>query len=107
MTGWRVDIKSETEVADEVAYEQVDWAEGEWIVDEETGEQVWQPADGGAAMSVEEWSEAVEGDSVEGGDPDDEVQENPEIEQEVSEELVEETSEDSIEEVNQEDLETN
>jgi len=107
MTGWRVDIKSETEVADEVAYEQVDWAEGEWVVDEETGEQVWQPADGGAAMAVEEWSEAVEGDSVEGGDPDDEVQENPEIEQEVSEELVEETSGDSAEEVNQEDLETN
>ena len=58
-------------------------------------------------MSVEEWSEAVEGDSVEGGDPDDEGQQNPEIEQEVSEELVEETSGDSAEEVNQEDLETN
>ena len=122
MTGWRVDIKSETEVADEVAYEQVDWAEGEWIVDEETGEQVWQPADGGAAMSVEEWSEAVDGGSVE-GDSDDESQENPETEHEVSEELleeasgdsveevsgdsVEEASGDSVEEVNQEDLETN
>ena len=23
-----------------------DWAEGEWIIDEETGEQMWQPADG-------------------------------------------------------------
>ena len=65
MTGWRVDIKSETEVADEAAYEQVDWAEGEWVVNEETGEQVWQPADGGAAMSVEEWSEAVAGSSEE------------------------------------------
>ena len=115
MTGWRVDIKSETEVADEVAYEQVDWAEGEWVVDEETGEQVWQPADGGAAMSVEEWSEAVDGTSVEGGDSDDEVEENPGNEQEVSEELleeasgdsVEEASGDSVEEVNQEDLETN
>ena len=115
MTGWRVDIKSETEVADEVAYEQVDWAEGEWVVDEETGEQVWQPADGGAAMSIEEWSEAVDGTSVEGGDSDDEVEENPGTEQEVSEELLEETSGDSVgeasgdsvEEVNQEDLETN
>ena len=106
MTGWRVDIKSETEVADEVAYEQVDWAEGEWIVDEETGEQVWQPADGGAAMSVEEWSEAVDGGSVE-GDSDDESQENPETEQEVSEELLEEASESSVEEVEQEDSETN
>ncbi len=106
MTGWRVDIKSETEVADEVAYEQVDWAEGEWIVDEETGEQVWQPADGGAAMSVEEWSEAVDGGSVE-GDSDDESQENPETEQEVSEELLEEASGSSVEEVEQEDSETN
>ena len=25
-----------------------DWAEGEWVVDAETGEQVWQPAEGGA-----------------------------------------------------------
>ena len=106
MTGWRVDIKSETEVADEVAYEQVDWAEGEWIVDEETGEQVWQPADGGAAMSVEEWSEAVDGGSVE-GDSDDESQENPETEHEVSEELLEEASGSSVEEVEQEDSETN
>ncbi len=70
MTGWRVDIKSETEVADEAAYEQVDWAEGEWVVNEETGEQVWQPADGGAAMSVEEWSEAVAGSSEEIVDSD-------------------------------------
>ena len=107
MTGWRVDIKSETEVADEVAYEQVDWAEGEWIVDEETGEQVWQPADGGAAMSIEEWSEAVDGDPDEGGDSGNEVEENPETEQEISEESVEETTEDPIEEVDQEDLETN
>ena len=30
-----------------------DWAEGEWVVDPETGEQVWQPAEGGEAMSVE------------------------------------------------------
>ena len=79
MTGWRVDIKSETEVADEVAYEQVDWAEGEWIVNEETGEQAWQPADGGTAMSVEEWSKAVDGDSEEGGDSEDASGENQEL----------------------------
>ena len=97
MTGWRVDIKSETEIADEAAYEQVDWAEGEWVVDEETGEQVWQPADGGAAMSVEEWSEAVDGES------DGEVEESLETETESSEEPVEEPAE----EVNQEDPETN
>ena len=91
MTGWRVDIKSETEVADEVAYEQVDWAEGEWAVDEVTGEQVWQPADGGTAMSVEEWSAAVAGDSDGGGNSDEVAEENPEV----------------VEEVVEEDLETN
>ena len=78
MTGWRVDIKSETEVADEAAYEQVDWAEGEWVVNEETGEQVWQPADGGAAMSVEEWSEAVAGSSEEIVDSENPLEETAE-----------------------------
>ena len=103
MTGWRVDIKSETEVADEVAYEQVDWAEGEWVVDEETGEQVWQPADGGDAMSIEEWSEAVDGDSAEVDDSKEVIVEDSETEQEIVEEPAEETEE----ETDQEDLETN
>ena len=103
MTGWRVDIKSETEVADEVAYEQVDWAEGEWVVDEETGEQVWQPADGGDAMSIEEWSEAVDGDSAEVDDSKEAIVEDSETEQEIVEEPAEETEE----ETDQEDLETN
>ena len=99
MTGWRVDIKSETEVADEAAYEQVDWAEGEWVVNEETGEQVWQPADGGAAMSVEEWSEAVAGSSEEIVDS-----ENP-LEEPTEEEPAEE--EPAEEEPAEEELETN
>ena len=103
MTGWRVDIKSETEVADEVAYEQVDWAEGEWVVDEETGEQVWQPADGGDAMSIEEWSEAVDGDSAEVDDSKEAIVKDSETEQEIVEEPAEETEE----ETDQEDLETN
>ena len=107
MTGWRVDIKSETEVADEVAYEQVDWAEGEWVVDEETGEQVWQPADGGDAMSIEEWSEAVDGDSVEVDDSKEAIVEDSETEQEIVEEPAEETEEETEEEIDQEDLETN
>ena len=111
MTGWRVDIKSETEVADEVAYEQVDWAEGEWVVNEETGEQVWQPADGGDAMSIEEWSEAVDGDSVEVDDSKEAIVEDSETEQEIVEEPAEETEEETEEEIeeeiDQEDLETN
>jgi N utilization substance protein A len=58
MTGWRIDIKSETQVAEEAAYAQVDWAEGEWVVDEETGEQVWKPAEGGPEVSLDQWNEA-------------------------------------------------
>ena len=60
LTGWRVDIKSETQLAEEEAYGDQDWAEGEWVVDPETGEQVWQPAEGGEAMSAEQWSQAAE-----------------------------------------------
>ena len=56
LTGWRVEIKSETQVAAEAAYGQVDWAEGEWVLDPDTGEQVWRPAEGGPTMSVDEWS---------------------------------------------------
>ena len=59
MTGWRVDIKSETQVAEEAAYAEVDWAEGEWVVDEETGEQVWRPAEGGPAVSAGQWGESA------------------------------------------------
>ncbi|MEC7810285.1 MAG: transcription termination factor NusA [Actinomycetota bacterium] len=105
MTGWRVDIKSETEVADEAAYEQVDWAEGEWVVDEETGEQVWQPADGGAAMSIEEWSEAVSEDSEEVDDSESSLEENTEeVAVEAEETEAVEAEEPAAEE---EDLETN
>jgi len=128
MTGWRVDIKSETEVADEAAYEQVDWAEGEWVVDEETGEQVWQPADGGAAMSIEEWSEAVAEDSEEVDNSESSLEENTEeaaVEaeepaaeeaeeaeeteetEETEEPTAEETEETAAEEAEEEDLETN
>ncbi len=57
LTGWRVDIKSETQLAQEEQYGDVDWAEGEWVTDPETGEQVWQPAEGGPAMSAEQWAD--------------------------------------------------
>ncbi|WP_419929209.1 transcription termination factor NusA [Candidatus Poriferisocius sp.] len=77
LTGWRIDIKSETQLAQEAAYEEMDWAEGEWVVDETTGEQVWRPAEGGPALSAEEWAaegtdgSPVEelGEPVEGGPP--------------------------------------
>src|SRR3954447_20654443 len=56
LTGWRVDIKSETQLADEEAYGGEEWAQGEWVLDPESGEQVWVPAEGGPALSAEEWS---------------------------------------------------
>jgi N utilization substance protein A len=69
LTGWRVDIKSETQLAEEQAqYESVDWAEGEWVLDEATGEQVWKPAEGGPSVSADQWNEAsVDGATAEDG----------------------------------------
>jgi N utilization substance protein A len=54
LTGWRIDIKSESQLAEEEAYAAQEWAEGEWAQNE-AGEMVWQPAGGGAALSAEEW----------------------------------------------------
>ncbi|MEZ5262794.1 MAG: transcription termination factor NusA [Acidimicrobiales bacterium] len=58
LTGWRIDIKSETQIRDEATEglaEGEEWAEGEWVLDPDTGEQVWQPAEGGPSMSAEQW----------------------------------------------------
>jgi N utilization substance protein A len=55
LTGWRIDIKSETQIAEEEAYANQEWAEGEWV-ENESGEMVWQPAEGGEAVSAEQWS---------------------------------------------------
>ena len=59
LTGWGINIKSETQLAEEAAYGDVEWAEGEWIIDPATGEQLWQPADGGEAVSAEAWTAAM------------------------------------------------
>jgi N utilization substance protein A len=60
LTGWRIDIKSETQLAEEEAgYANEEWAEGEWVEDE-SGDLVWKPAEGGEAMSAEEWSHQAE-----------------------------------------------
>jgi N utilization substance protein A len=60
LTGWRIDIKSETQIAEEEAgYGGEDWAEGEWVTDPGTGEQTWVPADGSEAITAGQWSEAV------------------------------------------------
>jgi N utilization substance protein A len=72
LTGWRIDIKSETQLEEEARYAGEEWAEGEWIVDPATGEQLWQPADGSPAISAEEWNAAVDGEdrgATDGADP--------------------------------------
>jgi N utilization substance protein A len=51
LTGWRVDIKSETQLAEEEAgggYAEGDWVEGP------DGALMWQPAEGGEAISAAE-----------------------------------------------------
>ena len=67
LTGWRVDIKSESQLAEEEAYQSDDWAQGEWVVDSESGEQVWVPADGGEAVSAQAWAAGDPEDEAEGG----------------------------------------
>ena len=57
LTGWRVDIKGETQLAEEEAGGSApEYADGEWVVDPTTGEQLWVPADGSDAVSAEDWS---------------------------------------------------
>jgi N utilization substance protein A len=61
LTGWRVDIKSETMLADEeagVGQDDTDYAEGEWIENAETGELEWHPAEGGPALTADQWEHA-------------------------------------------------
>ena len=61
LTGWRIDIKSETQLAEEESgYAGEEWAEGEWVQNE-AGEMVWQPAEGGSAVSATEWAEGADG----------------------------------------------
>ena len=72
LCGWRIDIKGETQLSDEeaappVAPEGEEWAEGEWVQDPASGEMVWQPADGGQAMSAQQW-QSGEGTTDDGPD---------------------------------------
>ena len=62
LTGVRVDIRSETQVAEGVpaggysAEDDVEYAEGEWVANAETGEMEWHAADG-SVMSQAEWAQ--------------------------------------------------
>jgi len=73
LTGWRVDIKSETMLADEEAgrgaYAEEDYAEGEWVENAETGELEWHPAEGGPALTADQWEHAGEEPAPGGATP--------------------------------------
>jgi N utilization substance protein A len=59
LTGWRIDIKSETQLAEEESgYQGEEWAEGEWVTNAETGEMEWRPAEGGEALTAEAYADA-------------------------------------------------
>ncbi len=74
LTGWGINIKSETQLAEEAVYGDVEWAEGEWVTDSETGEQLWQPADGGEAVSAEAWAEMAQNRTTESAAEDEGVE---------------------------------
>jgi N utilization substance protein A len=89
LTGWRVDLRSESELAaraqagDEPAdvlmegeWAEGEWAEGEWVEDE-NGEMVWQPAEGGAAVTASEWAQAEEGSGMLEGPGDSAAESEP------------------------------
>ncbi len=61
LTGWHIDIKSESEVAAEEHYAEGEWAEGEWV--EQSGEMVWKPAEGGETLSAEAWAAGEAGEA--------------------------------------------
>jgi N utilization substance protein A len=69
LSGWRVDIKSETQLAEEESGGGVEYAEGEWV-ESASGELVWQPAEGGETISAAEAGYASpDNASAPGGDP--------------------------------------
>src|SRR3954454_25303645 len=61
LTGWRVDIKSETQLAEEEAgYDGEEWPEGERVQSAGSGEMEWRPAEGGEALPAESYSQVDE-----------------------------------------------
>jgi N utilization substance protein A len=75
LTGWRVDIKSEQMLADEEAgilpaaeEDDTEYAEGEWRENAETGELEWHPAEGGPALTAEQWEHAGDAEPAAAGD---------------------------------------
>jgi N utilization substance protein A len=99
LTGLRIDIRSETDIAEQEAYDAAysgeSWADGEWVTDSETGEQMWQPADGSPPLTLEWWQaiqaeaevEAVEEEVLEAIE-DDIAEAVEEVEELIAEETI-------------------
>ena len=71
LTGVRVDIRSETQLAEGIPAggrdADVEYADGEWVANAETGEMEWHAADG-SVISQSEWAEQNDtGDVASGG----------------------------------------
>jgi N utilization substance protein A len=60
LTGVRIDIRGETQVPDD-EYADVDYEEGEWVANAETGEMEWHAADG-SVMTQDQWNAQAAGD---------------------------------------------
>jgi N utilization substance protein A len=70
----RVDIRSETQVAEGVpaggiVVDDVEYAEGEWVTNAETGDMEWHAADG-SVISQAEWAAQSESDTESDAGPD-------------------------------------
>jgi len=65
LTGWRVDIKSESQLAEEESYQGEEWAQGQWVPNPETGELEWHDAEGGEALTADEWAEGAGAEAAE------------------------------------------
>ena len=78
LTGVRIDIRSETQVAEGVPAggyldsrePGVEYAEGEWIPNAETGEMEWHAADG-TVISQSEWAKSTGAEADESSEADD------------------------------------
>ena len=78
LTGVRIDIRSETQVAEGVPAggyldsrePGVEYAEGEWIPNAETGEMEWHAADG-TVISQSEWAKSTGAEAEESSEADD------------------------------------
>jgi N utilization substance protein A len=79
LTGWRVDIKSETQLAEEEAGgygasdeyidDDVEYAEGEWVRNEANGEMEWHAADG-SVLSEGDYAAEAEAVAAAGAEAD-------------------------------------